>query len=584
MSARRIITMILSFLFLAAVILCGYTPILPQVAPGSVEAAGPEPTESAPKKMEISLPFVTPKVTLTAGSFPEDTEDLTVQIITGETALLDQFTKLRRADFSGSSCVEEIAAWAAANPQVDVTYTVNFPNGTVVNNRATTLDLSTVDASGAQEAIRMMTALPDLQSVDLGTIGSGFSQADLQTLAQVLPDVDFRYNIQLLGQTLSPDTESLDLSTASAEDIAAALPVLPSMTKLKTLHLGAEGGPITWDTIDALNRACPNVTFDYGFSLWGVNANLADEGINFSHISMNDEGAAVRRILPYMHNCKGVDMDTCGVSHAAMAQIRDENPGMNVVWRVNFGTGYSVRTDVEKILASSPSRGGDLNSDNVQVLKYCTKVKYLDLGHNDDINDISFVSCMPDLEVFIIAINDVSDISPLANCPHLEYLEINSTNVTDLSPLVNCQELVHLNIGRNVNQDENRPVVTDLTPLFSLPKLERVWLGYITAQHVPAEQIEQLRAQIQLNVPDLSSPDTPRVLKYPPVYGVDTEAGTPSEGSWKIVGYTDLSVALFDETGWLQDVLHPRYELLRQQFGYDNVPGCYSLAINDPLY
>ena len=41
MSARRIITMILSFLFLAAVILCGYTPILPQVAPGSVEAAGP---------------------------------------------------------------------------------------------------------------------------------------------------------------------------------------------------------------------------------------------------------------------------------------------------------------------------------------------------------------------------------------------------------------------------------------------------------------------------------------------------------------------------------------------------------------
>ena len=74
MSARRIITMILSFLFLAAVILCGYTPILPQVAPGSVEAAGPEPTESAPKKMEISLPFVTPKVTLTAGSFPEDTD------------------------------------------------------------------------------------------------------------------------------------------------------------------------------------------------------------------------------------------------------------------------------------------------------------------------------------------------------------------------------------------------------------------------------------------------------------------------------------------------------------------------------
>ena len=62
MSARRIITMILSFLFLAAVILCGYTPILPQVAPGSVEASDTESTESAPKKMEISLPCVTPKL------------------------------------------------------------------------------------------------------------------------------------------------------------------------------------------------------------------------------------------------------------------------------------------------------------------------------------------------------------------------------------------------------------------------------------------------------------------------------------------------------------------------------------------
>ena len=218
------------------------------------------------------------------------------------------------------------------------------------------------------------------------------------------------------------------------------------------------------------------------------------------------------------------------------------------------------------------------------MLKYCTKVKYLDLGHNDDINDISFVSYMPDLEVFIISINGVSDISPLANCPKLEYLEINSTNVTDLTPLANCKELVHLNIGRNVGQDEGRPVVSDITPLYELPKLERVWLGSITAQHVPQEQIEHVRAQIKKNMPDLTSPDTPRELKYPPVYGVNTDASTPSEGEWKIIGYTDLSVALYDETGWLQEVLHPRYKLLREQFGYDNVPYCYSLAVNDPLY
>ena len=582
MSARRIITMILSLGYLVVLILCAYTPILPPAAPVMAEE-GAEQTPSA--RPEISLPFITPRVTLTAGSFPEDSEELRVQIISGETALLDQFTKLRRADFSGSACVEEIAAWAAVNPQVDVTYTVSFPNGTTVNNDATALDLSTVDTAGAQQAIHLMTALPALKNVELGVLGSGgFSQTDLAMMNEVLPDVDFHYSIEILGQVLGPETEALDLSTASAEDVAAALQVLPSMTNLKTLHLGSEGGVITWDTIDMLNRICPETSFDYGFQLWGVNANLADEGVNFSHIKMNDEGEAVRRILPYMHNLLGVDMDTCGISNAAMAQIQAENPDVNVVWRINFGTGYSVRTDVEKILASSPMRGGDLNSENIQVLKYCTKVKYLDLGHNDDINDISFVSYMPDLEVFIISINGVSDISPLANCPKLEYLEINSTNVTDLTPLANCKELVHLNIGRNVGQDEGRPVVSDITPLYELPKLERVWLGSITAQHVPQEQIEHVRAQIKKNMPDLTSPDTPRELKYPPVYGVNTDASTPSEGEWKIIGYTDLSVALYDETGWLQEVLHPRYKLLREQFGYDNVPYCYSLAVNDPLY
>ncbi len=581
MSARRIVTMILSLGYLVVLILCAYTPILPPAAAVTGTESAAEPTQ----KPEISLPFVTPKVTLTAGSFPEDAVELRVQIVSGETALLDQFTQLRRADFSGSGCVEEIAAWAAANPQVEVTYTVSFPNGTVVDNHASTLDLSTVDASGAEQSIRLMTALPELQSVELGTIGGGgFSQSDLETMRQVLPNVDFHYSVQLLGQILGPDTESVDLSTASAEDLATALQVLPSMTRLKTIYLGSEGGAVTWDTIDALNRICPDVVFDYNFQIWGVPANLSADGVNLSHIQMNDQGEAVRRILPYMHNLLAIDMDTCGISNEAMAQIQAENPDVNVVWRINFGAAYSVRTDVEKILASSPSRGGDLNSDNVQVLKYCTKVKYLDLGHNDDINDISFVSYMPDLEVFIIAINGVSDISPLANCPHLEYLEINSTNVTDLSPLANCKELVHLNIGRNVGQDDNRPVVTDLSPLFELPKLERVWLGSLTAQYVPVEQVERLRAQIQLNVPDLTAPDTPRELKYPPVYGVDTEASTPSEGSWKIVGYTDLSVALYDETGWLQEVLHPRYKLLREQFGYDNVPQCYSLAANDPLY
>ena len=52
------------------------------------------------------------------------------------------------------------------------------------------------------------------------------------------------------------------------------------------------------------------------------------------------------------------DRDYCGVSNEAMAQIRDENPNVEVVWRIWFGENYSVRTDVERILASKPTVGG----------------------------------------------------------------------------------------------------------------------------------------------------------------------------------------------------------------------------------
>ena len=107
-----------------------------------------------------------------------------------------------------------------------------------------------------------------------------------------------------------------------------------------------------------------------------------------------------------------------------MEQIRDALPGVKVVWRIWFGQSYSVRTDVEKILASKPSAGGLLWDSDVQVLKYCTDVKYIDLGHNERITDISFAAYMPKLEVAIFAMNDIADISALANCPELEYLEI----------------------------------------------------------------------------------------------------------------------------------------------------------------
>ena len=64
---------------------------------------------------------------------------------------------------------------------------------------------------------------------------------------------------------------------------------------------------------------------------------------------------------------------------------------------------------MERILASTRAKGGAVTDAEAQVLKYCTKVKYLDLGHNEVLTDISFAAYMPELEVAIFAINDIDD-------------------------------------------------------------------------------------------------------------------------------------------------------------------------------
>ena len=432
-----------------------------------------------------------------------------------------------------------------------------------------------------------------MKSIDLGTsLGSDVLRTeDLAAFAEACPDAELKYSLSFLGQELPLNKSELDFSSLTSAQVAEAASVLRCMNQVSRIQLNDS---LTWDDVAKLHEAAPDAVLDYSFSLWGVDANLSDETLSFSHISMNDEGAAVRRIVPFMKNLETLDMDTCGVSNEAMAVIRDENPSVNVVWRVWFA-GYTARTDVERILASSTARGGVVTDADASVLKYCTKVKYLDLGHNKALTDISFASCMPELEVAIFAINDIEDISPLTDCPKLEYLEINSTNVTDLTPLSNATALRFLNIGRcqasaeNDGSDEKRPRVTDISPLFGLTELERLFIGSLTAPGIPKEQLDKMAEVMKIEKVD-SEGDycDPKVSPEGLAYDycrINISSGDPSQGTWRTAGYRpDWVWTQWQETGIFNDPLNERYKLLREQFGYDHADQSYSLPQNDPLY
>jgi len=478
----------------------------------------------------------TPKVFFANGGYSVESTDIALVLQPGETELLSQLPLLKTADFSGSTCYGEIIDWTKKNPQVDVKYTVTLPVGSTVDNSVTELDFSGIDSGTLNETVEYLAYLPHLSSIELGQAddSNSLSSEDLAALRAACPEAELSYSFFLLGSPIDMRAESVDLRGISGEDVTEAAAVLSCIPSITYVNLGdATTGEavLSWDDIAAISAACPNAELDYTFSLYGQTLDFKAESLDFNHIEMSDGGAAVRQVLPYMKKCTYLDMDSCGVSNEDMEAIRNDFPNIKVIWRIWFGENYSVRTDVERIYASKPSVGGPLYDHSVEVFKYCTDVKYLDIGHNVDVGDLSFASYMPNLEVLIISMTNITDLSPLSSCSKLEYLEFTSTHVSDLSPLSGLTSLHHLNIASCES-------LSDISPLYSLTELERLWIGCITP--VPAEQVQEMQAAV-------------------PNCEINTVAYDPHD-KWRYTAY-DPNIPKYY---WV-----PRYELLRNQLGYN---------------
>lgn len=380
--------------------------------------------------------------------------------------------------------------------------------------------------------------------------GSG-CQRELADWALRHPEVSVRCEVRLADGTEVPaNTRELDLTGRAQAENLLALVLLP---ELQSVELGscdnAADSDMDWEALAKAEAACPETEFRYAFRLFGKAFDLQSTEMDLNHITMDDEGALVKKVAACLPGLTLLDMDFCEVSDEAMAEIRDSLPNTEVVWRIWFGNGrkgYTVRTNVDKILASNPGKGGELTPENTKSLKYCTKVRYLDLGHNDQMTDISFVSYMPDLEVAVLAMGGFSDLSPLADCPKLEYLEMQTTAASDLRPLSGLKNLRHLNIAYIFS-------LTDITPLYELTELERLWIG--AYDPVPLEQIEEMQRRA-------------------PNCEIDYTTTDPTGGHWRYVSFDAYD----------HGELHPRYALLYQQFNYGAAPRCYSYIENDPLY
>lgn len=177
----------------------------------------------------------------------------------------------------------------------------------------------------------------------------------------------------------------------------------------------------------------------------------------------------LRDSLRHLPQLTYVDLTDCNLSDAELDGLRRDmaSCGVKVVWTLNVGKDYRLRTDAWVFSTHHSSKDPRLEDGDVACLRYATELRALDLGHNW-IFDASFLEPLTQLRVLVMSDNRVTDFSALAGKP-LEYLEIFNTRVEDLSFLQGCDTLMDLNICMTR--------VTDLSPLYELKGLKRLWVG-----------------------------------------------------------------------------------------------------------
>lgn len=267
---------------------------------------------------------------------------------------------------------------------------------------------------------------------------------------------------------------AMEVTVQSVEELA----LLEQFFSLEKVDASAL--TLTVEQIAEFNTQFPETVLTCGVQLYEMAIDTMAEELDLHGIEMASTVDVVVAVscLP---NLKKVDMRQCGLTNEQMETLVNAYPEVKFVWEVQMGphtlrtdiVGFSTKNPGKVVTERSPEGYAELvrqtyrlTNEDIQVLKYCTDLVALDLGHNY-IDDISVLQYLPKLQILILADNKLTDISVFRELPELVYVEIFMNRIEDLSPLEGHDKLLDLNLCQNR--------VTDLTPLYELTQLERVW-------------------------------------------------------------------------------------------------------------
>ena len=393
-----------------------------------------------------------PKVTETTAP---QVEEVTMVVTEDTISQLEEFPGLRRADLTGSTCYEAIAAYRESHPQVEVLYTVEL-GGIAPRSDARELTLEKFDFALLLKNLRYF---PELQEVSFPK--TELTADQLSELREAYPALSVDYTLALLDAEVPSDAEELDLTAMTPADLDAVLGALPMLPKARLAKLSDEEGnsQLTLEEAHALQEAAPELMLDYTFDLFGKTVSTMDERVEFKNKKIGDKKEPeLRQALDIMKGCKYLLLEHCYFSDEVLSKLREDyRDQTKIVWRIYFAKAGSCLTDRTVLRYVY-----NVTNSTVKQLKYCEDVEYIDFGHNEILSDWSWVANMPKLKAIIVSGSIIRDLTPFENCKELEFLELSNCGLlTDLSPLAGCESLKRLNISYTH--------VEDLSPLDELP-------------------------------------------------------------------------------------------------------------------
>ena len=350
---------------------------------------------------------------------------------------------------------------------VEVNYKVDMGGTTQLH--WTTADTSFLDPS-AYSFDALMENLKHMPLLTrIGFMNAELTAEEMTQLQEAYPNIEMSFSAEILGKEYDMHTTSLDLSDLTSDQVDEVAGKLGALVSLETVELMQPSGTTRLGLADVkkLVDAAPNVKFHYIFDFYGITVDTTQEEVTIKNIKVEDDNFEqnLRMALDVMSGCKRFVLDGKGqydkmwqkISDEALAKIREDyRDKLHFVWRVYFGENGASLTDAQVLRAVY-----GLTDDNSKDLIYCENVRYLDLGHNEYLDYMDFLSGMKELEVAILSGAPLKSLDPIAACKNLKFLEIaNCMYLPDINALKECKELEMLNISFTTFEDMS--VVNDL--------------------------------------------------------------------------------------------------------------------------